>query len=392
MPKKTAVLIVAAGSGERVGGDIPKQYQMVNGKTLLERSITRFSEHPEIEHIFVVIKPEHLPLYSQIPVTKQLPAPIPGGNVRQDSVRLGLNAIAELNPDIVLIHDAARIFPSKELISRVIHTALKSGAAIPVLPLTDTVKQVSDSVIKATLDRSELVGVQTPQGFAFSDILGLHNRFAGDSLSDDASLFEKAGHTVHTVAGEDSNFKITTPNDLKRAENMLNKEMETRVGIGFDTHKLIEHDSTTIKGKGVVKLCGVSVPHDKRLEGHSDADVGYHALVDAILGALGAGDIGIHFPPTDPQWRGADSSRFVLYAQQLVHKRNATIVNVDMTFICERPKISPYHSAMIENISHLMNLDKSRINIKATTTERMGFTGRGEGIAAQAIASLKVPQ
>jgi 2-C-methyl-D-erythritol 4-phosphate cytidylyltransferase/2-C-methyl-D-erythritol 2,4-cyclodiphosphate synthase len=390
MTIQVAVLIVAAGSGERAGGSIPKQYQMVAGKSLLEHSVSRFCSHPKVDTVQVVIHPDHLPYYQSIAALHDLPKPVPGGSTRQDSVRFGLAALSEQSPRFILIHDAARPFPSHALIDRILVALESHEAVIPVLPVNDTIKQISGNSVERTLDRSLLSMAQTPQGFHFAMISSLHQQFQNEPCTDDAMLAEKAGIIVATVAGEATLTKITYASDMEEVNRMMSGVVEHRVGMGFDTHRLIPHDPDSIKGKQSVILCGVHIPHDKKLEGHSDADVGYHALVDAMLGAIAAGDIGIHFPPTDPKWRGADSSRFVVHALGLLKEKSATIQNIDLTFICEKPHISNHRDAMIKNISHLLNLDPSRINIKATTTEKMGFTGRGEGIAAQAVVSVRI--
>jgi 2-C-methyl-D-erythritol 4-phosphate cytidylyltransferase/2-C-methyl-D-erythritol 2,4-cyclodiphosphate synthase len=258
--------------------------------------------------------------------------------------------------------------------------------------MTDTIKRIQGGKVSETLDRDTLYSVQTPQGFHFEKLLAAHQRFAGEALSDDAAVMERAGVAVAMVSGSAENYKITTGEDLSRMQSLLMNDSETRVGMGYDVHTLQVHDAQTPISKQYIKLCGVRIPHTHYLVGHSDADVGFHALVDAILGALGDGDIGTHFPPSDAQWRGADSARFLLHAYELVTNRGGIINHLDLTFICEQPKIGPYRSEMVQHIAQLLKMPLGRISIKATTTEKLGFTGRGEGIAAQALATLSLPK
>lgn len=389
MAEEIAVIIVAAGQGERAGGGLPKQYQMLGQKTILEHSVQAFKSHPMISDILVVISPDHVRHYSALSIAGELAPPVPGGATRQESVRLGLEALSERSPKWVLVHDAARPFVSHDVIGRVITGLKMHDAVLPCTEVTDTIKQLSGDAL-TTVDRSSLRAAQTPQGFAFVKILALHQHFMRENLTDDAALAEKGGLKVHCVDGDPKNIKITTGEDIASARIKAGEAMDIRTGMGFDAHRLVDHDAASTASQRMVKLCGVAISFEKRLEGHSDADVGYHALVDALLGAVGAGDIGLHFPPSDPKWRGADSARFVLHAQKVLMDKNATILSVDLTIICEKPRITPHRDAMVENIARLLHIDRERVNIKSTTTERMGFTGRGEGIAVQAIATVKV--
>jgi 2-C-methyl-D-erythritol 4-phosphate cytidylyltransferase/2-C-methyl-D-erythritol 2,4-cyclodiphosphate synthase len=299
-------------------------------------------------------------------------------------VRLGLEALAAHKPDRVLIHDGARPFPDASLIDRVIDGLDRASAAIPGLALGDTIKRVENGHIVETVDRSQLWRAQTPQGFHFEAILAAHRQMAGRVLTDDAAVAETAGIAPLIVAGSEENLKVTTTEDLAAAERLLAAgQGDLRVGQGFDVHPFGPGDH--------VMVCGVAIPHEVAPVGHSDADVGLHALTDAVLGAIGAGDIGTHFPPSDPRWRGASSDRFLAYAATLVRERGGAIAAVDVTIICERPKIAPYRDRMIERLAEILEISPGRVSVKATTTERLGFTGRGEGIAAQAVATVRLP-
>jgi 2-C-methyl-D-erythritol 4-phosphate cytidylyltransferase/2-C-methyl-D-erythritol 2,4-cyclodiphosphate synthase len=356
-----------------------------------------FAVHPEIQAIGVVINPDDRAHYdaaaeSLADAGSKLLPPTAGGAERQDSVRLGLEALAHLSPENVLIHDGARPFISTAAISRVIEALRNAPAAIAALPLADTLKrQRSDRqnpMVESTVARENLWQAQTPQGFHFTDILTAHRSTAGASLTDDAAVAERAGLEVALVEGDPENFKITHERDLVRAERLFATGLsEIRVGQGFDVHSFgpapADHH---------IMLCGIKVPHTQAVIGHSDADVGLHALTDAVLGAIGAGDIGEHFPPSDEKWKGASSDRFLAHAAQLVAKRGGNVVHVDLTLICERPKIGPLREAMRQRIARILALPVARVSVKATTTERLGFTGRGEGIAAQAVATVRLPQ
>jgi len=380
----TCALIVAAGRGTRFGGDLPKQYLPLGGATVLRHAVNAFAAHPRIAGVLVAIRPEDRALFDRAVAGLSVLPPVPGGAERQDSVRLGLEALAVHKPERVLIHDGARPFPDAALIGRVIEGLDEAPAAIPALPLGDTVKRVEDGRIRETVDRSQLWRAQTPQGFHFDAILAAHRQMAGHVLTDDAAVAEAAGIAPLIVAGSEENLKVTTAEDLAAAERHLAAgQGDVRVGQGFDVHPFGPGDH--------VMVCGVAIPHEVAPVGHSDADVGLHALTDAVLGAIGAGDIGMHFPPSDPRWRGASSDRFLAYAATLVRDRGGAIAAVDITIICERPKIAPYRDRMIERLAEILEISPGRVSVKATTTERLGFTGRGEGIAAQAVATVRLP-
>lgn len=382
---ETIALVVAAGTGERFGGGLPKQYRSLAGRPVLRHSVERFAAHPRIDGICVVRRPEHGGVYGAAVEGLDLLPPVDGGASRQESVRLGLESLAGRRPAHVLIHDAARPLIDAAVIDRVLDALDGSVGAIAALPLADTVKRAdAGNRIGDTVDRNRLWRAQTPQGFRFAEILAAHRAAEGCALTDDAAVAEAAGLAVMLVPGMEENFKITTEDDLRRAERLLSgTAAEWRSGTGFDVHRFGPGDG--------VMLCGVRIPHDQGLVGHSDADVGLHALTDAILGAIGAGDIGQHFPPGDPRWRGAESARFLAHAAALVAARGGRIVHLDVTLICERPKIGPHRAAMTERIAGILGLAADRVSVKATTTEGLGFTGRGEGIAAQAVATIALP-
>jgi 2-C-methyl-D-erythritol 4-phosphate cytidylyltransferase/2-C-methyl-D-erythritol 2,4-cyclodiphosphate synthase len=339
----------------------------------------------------VVIHPDDRDLYDAAiarlapDAARALTAPVFGGATRQRSVRNGLEAQADAEPEIVLIHDGARPFASRELIARAIEAALRHGAAVPATPMTDTVKQIDgNSRIIATPERASLRAVQTPQAFRFDLILEAHRNAARADLTDDAAVAEAAGHPVFVFAGDSDNVKVTTMPDLREAEARLSSNAtEVRVGQGFDVHAFAPGDG--------VWLGGVLVPHDKKLEGHSDADVALHAIADAIYGALGDGDIGSHFPPSEARWRGADSSIFLAHAAERVRARSGVVAHIDVTLICEAPKIGPYREAMRARIAEIASIAVGRTGVKATTSEGLGFTGRREGIACLAMATIRLP-
>ncbi|MFO7481650.1 bifunctional 2-C-methyl-D-erythritol 4-phosphate cytidylyltransferase/2-C-methyl-D-erythritol 2,4-cyclodiphosphate synthase [Oceanibaculum nanhaiense] len=382
---KTIALIVAAGRGHRLGSSLPKQYLSLAGQPVLRHTVRRFLAHPGIDAVRVVIHPDDRNLYDQAVGDLSLCEPIAGGATRQDSVRLGLEALSAAAPDLVLIQDAARPFTAPATIDAVLAALKEHPGATPALAVADTLKRAEGARIAATLPRAGLYRAQTPQGFRFADILAAHRALAGQELTDDASLLEAAGQTVALVPGTEENFKITTAEDMMRAETLLGAAFETRSAGGFDVHRFAEAGDH-------VMLCGVAVPHERGLEGHSDADVGLHALTDALLGCIAAGDIGQHFPPTDPQWRGASSDRFLAHAAELVAARGGRITHVDVTLICERPKIGPYRDSMTARIAAILGIAADRVSVKATTTEQLGFTGRREGIAAQAMATVELPR
>jgi len=379
-----AALIVAAGRGSRFGGDIPKQYARLAGQSVLGRTVEAFLSHPGVDVIRVVIHPDDTALYQAAVGSLKLLPPTHGGASRQDSVLLGLESLEPLAPDAVLIHDAARPFVTSETISRVLGGLQGAHGAIPAVAVRDTLKRAeADGRICSTVDRQALWQAQTPQGFRYPDILNAHRRLAGCELTDDAAVGEQADLNVILVDGDENNFKVTDMNDLARAEEVLARSAVTRTGMGFDVHRFGSGDH--------VMLCGVAIPHDAGLDGHSDADVAFHALTDALLGAIGDGDIGNHFPPSDPRWRGVESETFVARAGELINYRGGQINNVDVTIICERPKVGPHRETMRKRIATVLRIPLNRVSVKATTTERLGFTGRQEGIAAQAVASVQIP-
>jgi 2-C-methyl-D-erythritol 4-phosphate cytidylyltransferase / 2-C-methyl-D-erythritol 2,4-cyclodiphosphate synthase len=377
-------LVVAAGRGFRLGGPLPKQYLPLGGAAVLRYSVATFLAHPGVDHVRVVIHPDDRPLYDAAVAGLDLLPPVHGGAQRQDSVRNGLASLAEAAPDRVLIHDGARPFVDAATIDRVLAALQDHPGAIAALPIRDTVKRDSGGRIVDTVERRGLWRAQTPQGFRYSEIMAAHRAAEGAELSDDAAVAEQAGLAVALVDGSEENFKVTTTDDLLRAERHLAMQRgDIRTGQGFDVHAFGAGDH--------VWLCGLKIPHGQGLVGHSDADVGLHALTDALLGALGAGDIGMHFPPSDPAWRGAPSHRFLRHAADLVAAAGGSIAHCDVTLICERPKIGPHREAMVARIAEILGLDPRRVSVKATTTEQLGFTGRGEGIAAQAIATVRLP-
>jgi 2-C-methyl-D-erythritol 4-phosphate cytidylyltransferase/2-C-methyl-D-erythritol 2,4-cyclodiphosphate synthase len=377
-------LIVAAGRGTRVGGPLPKQYLSLAGQPLLRHAVTAFASHPAISGVRIVYHPDDRALYEAATAGFDILPPVAGGAARQDSVRLGLESLESLSPERVLIHDGARPFIRHALIDRMLAALDETPGAIPALAIRDTVKRGQDGIIRETLDRTSLWRAQTPQGFRYDAILAAHRASAGRDLSDDAAVAEAVGLAVRLIEGDEENFKVTTSDDLARAERVVAaRQGDVRSGMGFDVHAFGPGDH--------VWLCGVRLTFEQGLVGHSDADVGLHALTDAILGALGAGDIGQHFPPSDARWRGASSDRFIRHAADLVTAAGGSIVHLDLTLICERPKIGPHREAMVHRISDILSLDPGRVSVKATTTEGLGFTGRREGIAGQAVATIRLP-
>jgi 2-C-methyl-D-erythritol 4-phosphate cytidylyltransferase/2-C-methyl-D-erythritol 2,4-cyclodiphosphate synthase len=387
MPQVAAV-VVAAGQGLRVGGEIPKQFRRIAGETLLERALSAFAEAPDVTFVQPVIRPDDVDLVRRLTSGMNVLEPVAGGATRQASVRAGLEALVSCAPDIVLVHDAARPFASASLITRAIEAAEKTGAAIPGLPVTDTVKRIDNTgTIEATLDRNSIRLVQTPQAFAFPALFDAHRRAleqGRNDFTDDAALAEWAGIKVSVFAGEPGNIKFTTPEDFARAEAIQSASLgDVRTGSGLDVHAFGPGDHVT--------LGGIRIPHVQALTGHSDADVALHALTDAILGALADGDIGAHFPPSDPQWRGASSDRFLTFAVERVRARGGRIAHLDLTIVCEAPRIGDYRDRMRANIANLAGIGIERVGVKATTSEKLGFTGRGEGIAAYATATIRLP-
>ncbi|MBU1306119.1 MAG: bifunctional 2-C-methyl-D-erythritol 4-phosphate cytidylyltransferase/2-C-methyl-D-erythritol 2,4-cyclodiphosphate synthase [Alphaproteobacteria bacterium] len=391
--KSIAVIIVAAGKGERVNADgttDPKQYRLLGGKPVLSRTIAAFLDAAEIAHLVTVVHPDHVERYAALGLSDaRLLPPVAGGATRQASVLEGLKALAPLRPDLVLIQDAARPFASPDVIGDVIAALDQYDGALPALPVTDTIKRSLDGRhIGTTEDRNQLFAAQTPQGFRFGQLFSAHMR-AGTGrrqFTDDAEIAEWAGLRVAMVMGDPNNIKLTFSQDFARAERILSGDtvMETRVGTGFDVHSFEPGDH--------VWLGGVRIPYKAALNGHSDSDVALHALTDAIYGAMGAGDIGVHFPPSDQQWKGAASSIFLKHAGDLVAKAGGRIVNLDVTIVCEGPKVNPHVAAMRGVIAQTLGIAPTRIAIKATTSEKLGFTGREEGIVAMASASIEVPR
>jgi len=389
-------LIVAAGRGVRAGGGLPKQYRTLAGRPILAWTADAFLTHPKIDRVRVVIHPDDEALYTEAMAGAAAPAkllgPVHGGASRQASVRLGLESLVDIAPRAVLIHDAARPFVDDGVIARVIETLETEAATIAALPISDTLKRAGDGerpAILGTVPRGDMWRAQTPQGFSFETILSAHKDAADrDDFTDDAAVAEAAGVTVTLTPGSPNNMKITQAEDFGLAESLVRqtsgaRPMETRTGQGFDVHAFADGDHVT--------LCGVKIPHEQALSGHSDADVGMHAITDAILGALGAGDIGDHFPPSDPQWKGAASEIFLAKARDLVAADGGAIIHVDVTLICERPKIGPHRQAMRTALAEILCIAPARVSVKATTTEKLGFTGRREGIAALASATIEAP-
>lgn len=384
---RTDVIVVAAGRGQRAGDGMPKQYRMVGGEPVLRRTLARFLGQPGIRFVQPVISPDHAELCTSI--IAALPGvlpPVAGGATRQASVRAGLEALANDPPDLVLIHDAARPFVSARLVADAIATAAEHGAAVPALPLVDTIKALAAPGFVATgPDRDRIRSVQTPQSFRYEMILAAHRAQAGaDDLTDDAAVAEAAGHRVATFPGDPANVKLTTPEDFVTAERAAAAALvDIRTATGFDVHAFGPGDH--------VWLGGVRIPHEFGLSGHSDADVVLHALTDALLGTIGSADIGHHFPPSDPQWKGAASDRFLAHAAALVREAGGRIAHLDATVICEAPKIGPHRETMRERIAEIAGIPVARVSVKATTSERLGFTGRREGIAALAAATVRLP-
>jgi 2-C-methyl-D-erythritol 4-phosphate cytidylyltransferase / 2-C-methyl-D-erythritol 2,4-cyclodiphosphate synthase len=386
---KVAAVVVAGGRGYRAGGDRPKQYRAIAGEPVIRPALAAFLRHPQVEAVQPVIHPDDADAFRAATVgLDNLLPPVPGGATRQASVRAGLEALRTVAPELVLIHDAARPFLSDDLISRAIAAAREHGAAVPAIAVTDTVKQIdAQDMISETLDRTRLRTVQTPQAFAYDLIVAFHSRAAAagrEDFTDDAALAEWAGHRVNAFAGESSNLKLTTNDDFERAEMLrLAALADVRTGNGFDVHAFGDGDH--------VMLGGVRIPHTRGVTGHSDADVVLHALVDAILGALAEGDIGVHFPPSDPQWRGASSDRFLAFACERVRARSGMIAHLDVTVVCEAPRVGPHRDTMRARIAAIAGIPVSRVAVKATTSEKMGFTGRGEGLVAMATATVRLP-
>ena len=384
---KVVALVVAAGRGVRFGGPVPKQWQDCAGKPLLARTLAALAAAPEVADILAVIHPDDRALYDAALAASGACAlpPALGGDTRQISVRNGLEALAPLRPDVVLIHDGARPFVSPGLVARAVAAARAHGAAVPGVPVTDTVKQVSETRIVASPDRAALRAVQTPQAFGFDLILSAHRAATRFDMTDDAAVAEAAGHAVHIFEGDPANIKVTTMTDLDAAARRFAPALtDVRVGQGFDVHAFAEGDA--------VWLGGVKIPHTHKLDGHSDADVVIHALCDAIYGALGDGDIGAHFPPSEEKWRGAASSIFLEHAAERVRARGGVIAHLDVNLVCEAPRVGPHRDAMRARIAEIAGISVDRVGVKATTAEKLGFVGRREGVACMALATVRLPE
>ena len=388
---RIAALLLAAGTGRRYGGATPKQFVELRGRAVIRHAAEALLPHVTLLQPVGDAVLLDVSLHGLDPGETILRRPVPGGATRQHSVRAGLEALdalpAEQRPELVLVHDGARPFVPAGLVRRVLAALDRLDGAIPCIPVADTLKRGRNGVIVDTVSRDNLVRAQTPQGFRFALLRDLHRAAAaagdGPAVTDDASLLEQAGHALALVPGSEDNIKLTVEEDLVRLERLIGSAPLPRTGTGFDVH-VFAPDRPLI-------LCGITVPHARGLAGHSDADVGIHALCDAIYGALAEGDIGRHFPPSENTWKDADSARFLAHAAERIAARGGVLVNADVTLICEQPKIGPHALAMRERLAALLGVDLDRISVKATTTERLGFTGRGEGIAAQASATVLVP-
>jgi len=371
-------IVLAAGRGTRVASEVPKQYLPLGGRTVLARAIDAFLGHPDVRRVVVVIgEGDEAAFRAAVGPRAETVRTVIGGATRQASVRAALEALAGDPPARVLVHDGARPFASAALVARVAEALSRAAAVIPAVPVSDTLKRVAGERIEATVPREDLQAAQTPQGFHFAALLDAH-RAARAVATDDAGVMEAAGHTVHVVEGEQANRKLTTAQDLDEVRRLFGGTLA--VGMGFDVHRLVPG--------GPLVLGGLTVPHDSHLAGHSDADVALHALTDALFGAIGEGDIGHHFPPSDDRWRGAASDTFLRYAAGRAASAGE-IAHLDLTIICERPRIGPHREAMRARIASICGLAPEAVSVKATTTERLGFTGRGEGIAAQAVATVR---
>lgn len=380
MRQKTAIaLIVAAGSGSRMGGAVPKQFQTIGGKAVLAHAVDALASHPAIDAVRVVIGEEQQAMARAALGDREVGELIVGGAERADSVRAGLSAV---EADIVLVHDAARPFCPHDVIDRLLDAVDQAEGAVPVLQLVDTLARASE-VLGDPVDRQGLVRVQTPQAFQYRSLVETYAQWNGPSPTDESTVLRAAGREVAVVAGDPMLEKLTTAADWRRAEEWQSVRLVPRTGMGFDVH--------AFAGEGPIMMGGIAIPHERGLAGHSDADVVLHAITDALLGAATLGDIGSHFPPSDPQWKGADSSIFLAHAAQLLRQAGGTIDFVDCTVICEAPKVGPHRDAMRSRVAAILGIPTGSVSIKATTTERLGFTGRREGIAAQAVASVRMP-
>ena len=389
---RIAVIIVAAGRGHRFGGEMPKQYLEVHQQPLVRHAVQVFLDHSAIDFILPVIHPDDADILANALDGLDYLEPVAGGAARQDSVRNGLEALASSAPDYVLVHDAARPMVAPALIDRVIAALQNTPGVIPGIAVFDTLKRADDAgIITDSVLRDGLWRAQTPQGFKYADLLAAHRSVIGQELTDDAAVMEASGHRIAVVLGDEDNIKVTTPDDLMRMEEIMSDDSAQakpvrspsfRIGSGYDVHKLGPGDHVT--------LCGVEIASERALIGHSDADVALHAVTDAVFGAIADGDIGSHFPPTNSQWRGASSDKFLAYACKRMRERGFELSNIDLTIICEKPKIGPHRDAMRARLAEIAQIDVSCVSVKATTTERLGFTGRGEGIAAEAVIIIEI--
>ena len=379
-PRMTVTaLIVAAGSGSRMGSEVPKQYRALGGKSVLAHAVDALAGHPRIDSVRVVIGEGQQDEAARALTGRDVGSLLIGGAERADSVRAGLDAVTS---DVILIHDAARPFCPPDVIDRLLDALADHEGAVPVLAIADTVAS-GVGTLDQMVDRTRLLRVQTPQAFHREDLMYAIEETRGRKYTDESSVLVAAGLKVATVEGSSMLDKLTTAEDWRRAETTLAASLITRTGMGFDVH--------AFAGEGPTMIGGIAIPHDRGLAGHSDADVVLHAITDALLGAAGQGDIGQHFPPSDPQWKGASSDRFLEHAASLVRKDGGLIDHVDCTVICEAPKVGPHREAIRAKVAEILGLPISSVSIKATTTERLGFTGRGEGIAAQAVATVRLP-
>ena len=374
----TTALIVAAGKGERLGGGLPKQYRLLGGKPVLRWAVESLIRHPAVQRARVVIGKGHQELAAAALRGLDVGDFVEGGEDRADSVCAGL---AEVRGEAVLVHDAARPFCPAAVIDRLVASLEFYEGAAPVLPVGDTLAR-ADTALEDAVDRTGLVRVQTPQAFRLDDLRAAYERWNGPSPTDETTVVRASGMKVAAVEGDSALEKLTLPGDFERAEQWLAGRLSPRTGMGFDVH--------AFAGEGPIMLGGIEVPHTRGLAGHSDADVVLHAITDALLGAAGLGDIGQHFPPSDPRWKGAASSIFLAHAVVLLRSRGAMIEHVDCTIIAEAPKVGPHREAMRSRIAEIAGLSVDQVSIKATTTEGLGFTGRREGIAAQAVASIRL--
>lgn len=387
--RQCVALLMAAGSGVRLGAGPPKQYRLLAGRAMLGRSVAALRACPAVDAVQVVIGPGQEALYAAAVAGLDLPPPVIGGATRQASVRLGLEALADDPPALVLVHDAARPFASPALVARVVAALDTAAAVLPVVPVVDTLKRLdAGGAVAAEVPRGALARAQTPQGFRFATLLDAHRRHEGVACTDDTGVVALDGVPIATVMGEEENFKVTTEEDLARAEARLAQPAPDRqrrwvTGTGFDVHAFAA-------GRKLV-LCGIELPHERGLAGHSDADVALHAVTDAVLGAMADGDIGSHFPPSDPQWKDASSDRFLGHAIDRLAARDGRLEHVDLTIIGERPKIGPHREVLRAALARIAGLAVERVSVKATTTERLGFAGREEGLAAQAAVTVSFP-